>query len=140
MSHWCFSFRRTLVTMTDRDDLRKFITELAVAQRGVVLSSGRELLGSESGGQMIAQCRVMVSMRSVAGHRSGSVSRNNRRIDNVARLTPKTGIESSTRMGSDQMAAEALQEAETEVVVARSVDPGEGVRSTDSAIDVGLTA
>jgi hypothetical protein len=28
------------------------------------------------------------------------------------------GIESSTRMGSDQMAAEALQEAETEVGVA----------------------
>jgi hypothetical protein len=50
------------------------------------------------------------------------------------------GIETSTRMGSDQMAAEALQEAETEVVVARTVDPGEGVRSTDSAIDVGLTA
>ena len=89
---------------------------------------------------MIAQCGVMVSMRSVPGHRWGSVSRNNRRIDNVARLTPETGIESSTRMGSDQMAAEALQEAETEVAVARTVDPGEGVRSTDSAIDVGLTA
>jgi hypothetical protein len=32
------------------------------------------------------------------------------------------GIESSTRMGSDQMAAEALQEAETEVGVDGKVD------------------
>jgi hypothetical protein len=43
-------------------------------------------------------------------------------------------------MGSDQMATDALQEAETEVVVARTADPGEGVRSTDSAIYLGLTA
>ena len=64
--------------MEARHDLRKFITELPVAQRCVVLSSGRELLGSESGGKMIAQCRVMVSMRSVAGHRPRSVTRNNR--------------------------------------------------------------
>jgi hypothetical protein len=35
--------------MEARDDLRKFITELPVAQRGVVLSSGQELLGSECG-------------------------------------------------------------------------------------------
>jgi len=34
-----------------------------------------------------------------------------RRIDNVGRLTPGAGIET----GSDQTAAEALQEAETEV-------------------------
>jgi hypothetical protein len=80
--------------MEARHDLRKFITELAVAQRGVVLSSGRELLASECGVQMIAQCGVIGSMRSVAGHRRGWVSRNNRRIDNVARLTPETGIES----------------------------------------------
>ena len=38
-----------------------------------------------------------------------------RRIDNVGRLTPGAGIESSTQMGSDLTAAEALQEAETEV-------------------------
>ncbi|WP_328464184.1 hypothetical protein OHA21_40020 [Actinoplanes sp. NBC_00393] len=134
--------------MEARHDLRKFITELAVAQRGVVLSSGRELLGPESGGQMIAQCRVMVSMRSVPGHRQGSVTRNNRRIDNVVRLTPETGIESSTRMGSDQMAAEALQEAETEVGVAVKVDRMSVLaqtadslrRSADPAIEVGLTA
>ncbi|MFF0377580.1 hypothetical protein [Actinoplanes missouriensis] len=134
--------------MEARHDLGKFITELAVAQRGVVLSSGRELLGSESGVQKIAQCRVMVSMRSVAGHRPRSVSRNNRRIDNVGRLTPETGIESSTRIGRDQMAAEALQEAETEVGVAGFGRADAGAvrfagslgRSAVPAIDLGLTA
>ena len=134
--------------MEARHDLRKFITELTVAQRGAVISSGRELLGSESGDQMIAQCGVMVPMRSVADRRSRSMSRNNRRIGDVARLTPKTGIESSTRMGSDQMAAEALQEAETEVGVAVSDERKRGRyglcspprRSTDPAVEVGLTA
>ena len=47
-----------------------------------------------------------------------------RRIDNVGRLTPGAGIESSTRMGSDLTAAEALQEAETEVGVAVKVGQG----------------
>ncbi|MFD1365348.1 hypothetical protein [Actinoplanes sichuanensis] len=122
--------------MRARHDLGKFITELSVAQRGAVLSSGRGGVDE----LVIAQCGVMVSTRSVASHRRGSVWRTNRRIDNVVGLTPMAGIETSTRMGSDQMAAEALQEAETEVVVARTVDPDEGVRSTDSAIDVGLTA
>ncbi|AHL30253.1 hypothetical protein ACPL_8395 [Actinoplanes sp. SE50/110] len=58
------------------------------------------------------------------------------------------GIESSTRMGSDQVAAEALQEAETEVGVGGKVDrmsgvgrvPGSRRRLTDTAIEVGLTA
>ena len=67
-----------------------------------------------------------------------------RRIRNVGRLTPGAGIETSTQMGSDQTAAEALQEAETEVGVAVKVDPGvrfAGLhRSTDTAIDLGLTA
>ena len=36
-----------------------------------------------------------------------------RRIDNVGHLTLGAGIESPTRTGSDQTAAEALQEAET---------------------------
>ena len=40
-----------------------------------------------------------------------------RRIDNVKRLTPGVGIESLMLSGSDQKAAEALQEAETEVGV-----------------------
>ncbi|MBO3742072.1 hypothetical protein [Actinoplanes flavus] len=104
--------------MEARHDLGKFITELSVAQRGVVLSSGRGV----SGELMIAQGGVMVSTRSVPSHRRGSVDRNNRRNDNVVRLTPEAGIETSTRMGSDQKAAEALQEAETEVVIARKVD------------------
>ncbi|MEU4692151.1 hypothetical protein [Actinoplanes sp. NPDC023714] len=126
--------------MKARHDLGKFITELAVAQRGAVLSSGRGQLSSESG-EKIAQCRVMVSMRCVPVHRPRSVSRNNRRFTNVARLTPETGIESSTRMGSDQMAAEALQEAETEVGVAGFGGRGaRALRSTEKAIDVGLTA
>jgi hypothetical protein len=75
-------------------DLRKFITELPVAQRCVVLSSGREAdRGADPG-------------RGTLQHRK-----------NVGRLTPWAGIESSTAMGSDQTAAEALQEAETEVGV-----------------------
>jgi hypothetical protein len=122
--------------MRARHDLGKFITELTVAQRGVVLSSGRGVCGE----LVIAQCRVSASVRSTSRHRRGIGAPNNRRIDNVAGLTPRAGIETSTRMGSDQMAAGALQEAETEVVVARTVEPGEGARSAISAIDVGLTA
>jgi hypothetical protein len=40
----------------------------------------------------------------------------------VGRLTLGAGIESSTAMGSDLWAAEALQEAETEVGVAVMID------------------
>jgi hypothetical protein len=39
-------------------------------------------------------------------------------------------------MGSDQTAAEALQEAETEVGVAGKAAPG----AADTAVDLGLTA
>ena len=46
-----------------------------------------------------------------------------RRIDNVGRLTPGAGIET----GSDLMAAEALQEAETEVGTAGKWDRGSGL-------------
>ena len=63
-----------------------------------------------------------------------------RRIDNVGRLTPGAGIET----GSDQTAAEALQEAETEVGTAekaasrhRCSGPS---RSPDPVIDLGITA
>ena len=67
-----------------------------------------------------------------------------RRIDNVGCLTPGAGIETSTRMGSDLMAAEALQEAETEVGttvwVASEARVAGHFRSTDPVIDVGLTA
>jgi len=43
-----------------------------------------------------------------------------RRIDNVKRLTFRVGVESLTKLDSDLTAAEALQEAETEVGLAGS--------------------
>ena len=59
-------------------------------------------------------------------------------------LTLGAGIESPTRTGSDQTAAEALQEAETEVGTAVKVDREFGLpacpRSTNKVIDIGLTA
>ena len=67
-----------------------------------------------------------------------------RRIDNVGRLTPGAGIETSTQIGSDQTAAEALQEAETEFGVAVKGDRERCLRgahrSAEAAIDPGLTA
>jgi hypothetical protein len=125
-------------------DLRKFITELPVAQRCVVLSSGRE-----------GDCdrdprRVTVQHKAVSDDRAGvGRSPNGSRINNVGRLTPGAGIESSTGLTSDQTAAEALQVAETEVGVRRMVDRGANAavraagqtsRSTETVIDVGLTA
>jgi hypothetical protein len=102
--------------MEARHDLRKFITELAVAERGAVLSSGREHLVPGRPGQVIAQCGEMTTARLVrtslnTDQRPGS----DRRIDNVGLLTLGAGTESPTRTDSDQTAAEALQEAETEV-------------------------
>ena len=67
-----------------------------------------------------------------------------RGIDNVGRLTPGAGSESSTRKSSDLKAAEALQEAETEVGTKVLVGSGARVAGqsgpTDPVIDVGLTA
>jgi hypothetical protein len=61
----------------------------------------------------------------------------------VGRLTLGAGIESPTRTGSDQTAAEALQEAETGIG-ASAVDRMFGLptcrRSTKKVIDIGLTA
>ena len=63
---------------------------------------------------------------------------------NVGHLTLGAGIDSSTAMGSDLWAAEALQEAETEVGTAVSVRSEARVagqsRPADPVIDVGLTA
>jgi hypothetical protein len=87
--------------MEARHDLRKFITELTVAERCGVLSSGRDV------------DRGVGSVRASVQHRK-----------NVGRLTPWAGIESSTANSSDQTAAEALQEAETEVGVRVMVDRG----------------
>jgi hypothetical protein len=62
----------------------------------------------------------------------------------VGLLTLGAGIESPTRTGSDQTAAEALQEAETEVgtpvKVAREYGLPVVSRSTEKVIDIGLTA
>jgi hypothetical protein len=80
--------------MEAHHDLRKFITEFTVAPGRVVLSSGRD---ADDG---VSPAGGTVHHREIVG-----------------RLTPWAGIESSMAMGSDQTAAEALQEAETEVGV-----------------------
>ena len=116
--------------MEARHDLGKFITELTVAERGAVLSSGRELLGPRRQVPGVAQGGGTATPRWVwVTGKPDHWLETDRRIDNVGRLTPGAGIESSTRMGSDQTAAEALQEAETEVGVAAKV--GRGRLSSD---------
>lgn len=137
--------------MQARHDLRKFITELPVAQRGAVLSSGRELpvpgrpvRGIARSGEMTSPGRVRAPGETDQRHDGRHEGQMDRRIDNVGRLTPGAGSESSTRMGSDQTAAEALQEAETEVGTAVSVGSRARVAGhsepADPVIDVGLTA
>jgi hypothetical protein len=85
--------------MEAHHDLRKSITGFAVAQRRVVLSSGRDADGGV--GSIGASIGVTVQHDQIVG-----------------RLTPWAGIESSMATGSDQTAADALQEAETEVGIA----------------------
>jgi hypothetical protein len=125
-------------------DLRKFITERGVAQSCDVLSSGRDARGVEHHHRVTTQ-RPEVG----TAWRCRSAVGTDREIDNVKRLTPGVGIGRLMRFGSDQTAAEALQVAETEVGVRRMVDRGANAavraagqlsRSTDTAIDVGLTA
>ncbi|MGX6604467.1 hypothetical protein ACWKSP_20380 [Micromonosporaceae bacterium Da 78-11] len=102
--------------MEARHDLRKFITELPVAERGAVLSSGRELPGSTGLVQKVAQRGEIATARWVrTSCKPDHGPETDRRIDNVGRLTPGAGIETSTQMDSDLTAAEALQEAETAV-------------------------
>ena len=109
--------------MQARHDLRKFITELPVAQRGAVLSSGRELLVPGRPVQKIAQGGEMTTPGQVRAYGETDLRPGmDRRIRNVGRLTPGAGSENSTRKGSDQTAAEALQEAETEVGTGVKVD------------------
>src|SRR6186997_2125071 len=108
--------------MEARHDLRKFITELAVAERGPVLSSGREHLVPGRPGRVIAHCGEMTTARQVrTSLNTDRRPETDRRIDNVGLLTLGAGIESPTRTGSDQTAAEALQEAETGVGAAVKV-------------------
>ena len=102
--------------MEARHDLRKFITELPVAERGAVLSSGREVLAPGRPGREIAQRGEMSTARCVRTlPKTDQRPETDRRIDNVGLLTLGAGIESPTRTGSDQTAAVAWQEAETEV-------------------------
>ncbi|BFU48122.1 hypothetical protein [Krasilnikovia sp. MM14-A1004] len=131
--------------MEAHHDLRKFITETTVAQSRRVLSSGRAALCD--GGDPDSATKhhsAVVRMRSVSIHRGAD-----RHIDNVGRLTPPVWIESPTAMDSDQTAAEALQEAGTEVGVEVMVDrrteatvavAGLVYRSADPTTDLGLTA
>ena len=130
--------------MEAHHDLRKFITELTVAQRCVVLSSGREVDCDVDPRRVTVQyTAVPATGWALDGHRA------DREIDNVGRLTPGAGIESSTAMNSDQTAAEALQEAETEVGVAEWLigvrtlpvrGAGQTYRSAHRSAGFGLTA
>lgn len=109
--------------MEAHHDLRKFITESAVAQRCGVLSSGRDVWRVTDLAHATAQ---PVAVPAVTIAPSG-VGVDQVSID-VGRLTLGAGIESSTAMGSDLWAAEALQEAETEVGAGVMI-----VRITDAA-------
>jgi hypothetical protein len=93
-------------------DLRKFVTETPVAQRRGMLSSGREASGEVRSLPATVQRRTVPMARWTSPGTEVELQ-----IDNVGRLTPGAGIRSSTAMGSDLWAAEALQEAETEVGV-----------------------
>ena len=97
-------------------DLRKFITESAIAPRRGVLSSGR------AAGLAGGPARLTVQgAGTLAARRTPVGGGAHPEISNVGRLTLGAGIESSMALSSDQTAAEALQEAETEVGV-----PGNG--------------
>ena len=134
--------------MEGHRDLRKFTTGTVVAERCGVLSSGREARGD------INRRRVRAQRSAVRTGQWGravrcSAAATDRRIDNVKRLTPWWGIESLTTLDSDQKAAEALQEAETEVGLGPMVvsvrreprgRPARRIEQTYPVIDVGLTA
>jgi hypothetical protein len=100
--------------MEECRDLQKFTTEPVVAQRCDTLSSGREAKGEIDRCRVRTQCPVVRTARWGRAVRC-SAAATNRRIDDVKRLTPGWGIESFATWDSDQTAAEALQEAETEV-------------------------
>jgi len=113
-------------------DLRKFITELAVAQRRHVLSSGREASRAASSAATTVQGGA-VPTAPWASMGAGM----DREIINVGHLTLGAEIESSTAMGSDLWAAEALQEAETEFGVAVMIDLGTGGSGCRPAVPIG---
>lgn len=81
---------------------------------------------------MIRLLHTTVQRTTVSSTSRASITRTgNKRINNVGRLTPGAGNESSTAMGSDLWAAEALQVTETEVGVGVMVD-----RGADAAVRV----
>lgn len=103
--------------MEAHHDLRKFITESAVAECCGVLSSGCDASVVIDPARVTVQ-PVAVPAVSIAPFGAG--------MDVVSivvgHLTLGAGIESSRAMGSDLWAAEALQEAETEVGVGVMLD------------------
>jgi hypothetical protein len=117
--------------MEAHHDLRKFITESAVAERCGVLSSGREASAVSDPARVTVQ-PVAVPAVTIAPFGVGV----DRVSVDVERLTLGAGIESSTAMGSDLWAAEALQEAETEVGVGVMVDRTADVAELDARRDV----
>ncbi len=101
----------TLDVMEGRCDLRKLTTGTVVAERRDVLSSGREARGDIDRRGRTTQPPVVRTTqwgRVVRCNAAGT----DRRIDTVKHLTRGWGIESFATLGSDQTAAEALQEAE----------------------------
>lgn len=112
----------TLDVMEAHHDLRKFITESAVAERCGVLSSGRDATMVIDSARTTVQ-PVAVPAVTIAPSGAGR----NRVSIVVGHLTLGAGIESLRAMGSDLWAAEALQEAETEVGVGVMLDRTEDV-------------
>ena len=107
-----FQVASTLDVMEVDLDLRKLVKETPVAQRRGMLSSRR------GGRGLVRLLHATVQRTTVSSATRAPITRTgNKRINNVGRLTPGAGNESSTAMGSDLWAAEALQVTETEVGV-----------------------
>jgi hypothetical protein len=107
----------TLDVMEVDHDLRIFITETPVAQRRGMLPSGREASRAADPARTTLQHRTVPAAGGTPAGRGVDGE-----IHNVGLLTPGAGIDSSTAMGSDLWAAEALQEAETDVGVGVMID------------------
>jgi hypothetical protein len=120
--------------MEAHHDLRKFITESAVAERCVMLSSGRDA-SLVAGPARVTAHATAVPAVTIAPSGVGV----DRVRSAVGQLTLGAGIDSSTAMGSDLWAAEALQEAETEVgigvMVGRTADAAGRSARRDVLID-----
>ncbi len=121
-----FQVASTLDVMEVDLDLRKLVKETPVAQRRGMVSWRREGTG------VLRYLHATVQRTTVSSAPRAPINKHGeQKINNVGRLTPGAWIESSTAMGSDLWAAEALQVAETEVGVGLMVD-----RSADAAVRV----